>query len=353
MPGNLTTVASRMQKAWLPRTAGILMCTWPVLTPAQTAQAGQSSPPNLREALVRELGMSPADLDAVSRGEIVAKALPTQDERDVAVIAVARVDRGVRSAVIAPRGTVHVFGRPASLMDVQDVRVTRDDVDELRKCQPSACNFKLPAADMGAVRAVIDSAGADAPDRVTGYVRQRMVDYATAYRKQGSAAMVVYGDLGTVQSSAAFDSMVQDSSRLFRIAPALAHYLDVYPQDSLPGATSTILWSVDEMPRLRPVMRVMQRVVYQPLDDPATTFVVSKQLYADHYFEAGLEALLFTDATRAGFATGGGDGVIIATRRYRFDHLPSGGLLNIRGRVIGALRGGLADDLKKLREGGM
>ena len=197
---------------------------------------------------------------------------------------------------------------------------------------------------------MIDSAGADAADRVTAYVRQRMVDYVNAYRDQGSAAMVVYGDEGGVESSAAFDAMMRDSSRLYRVAPSLASYMDAYPRDSLVGTTSTMLWSIDAMPHLHPVMRIMQRVVDAPPDDSLTTLVVSKQIYADHYFEAGLEAILITDAARGGFGGAVGDALIVETRRYRFDHLRSGGILNLRGRVVSSLQATVADDVKRLRD---
>jgi hypothetical protein len=89
--------------------------------------------------------------------------------------------------------------------------------------------------------------------------------------------------------------------------------------------------------------------VYALPEDSVTTLVVSKQLYADHYFEAGLEALLFTDAANAGFDAAGGDALIVETRRYRFDHLPSGGLLNLRGRVVGGIQSAIVDDMKRLR----
>jgi hypothetical protein len=36
-------------------------------------------------------------------------------------------------------------------------------------------------------------------------------------------------------------------------------------------------------------------------------------------------------------------------RRYRFDHLPSGGLLNIRGRVANGLRDNVRADLTRLK----
>jgi hypothetical protein len=324
--------------------AATLMCG-PRATRAQTSASA------VHDLLVRELGFSAADLAAVSRGEIVAKPLPTSNERDVAVMAMARVGPDVRASLATSRTTISLFAQPASPADVQRVRVTREDVDELRKCHPGSCNFKLPVSDMDAVRAAIDSAGPDAPDRVTAYVRQRMVEYVNAYQAQGGEAMVVYADAGSVRSSAAFDGMMRDSSRLLGLAPAFARYMDAYPRDSLTGATSTILWSVDAMPRLRPVMRIMHQVVYAPPDDPGTSFVVSKQLYADHYFEAGLETLLLTDARNAGFENAGGAAVLLEVRRYRFDHLPSGGLLDLRGRVVGGLRAAVFDDVRQRRDG--
>ena len=126
---------------WRAFATGMLMCR---LSPA----AAQASPPNIRDLLVLDLELSPADLEAVSRGEVVAKALATRDERDVAVIAVARADRHVRSSLMIPPREAHLFARPASLTDVQNVRVAPDDVNDLRQCRPGSCNFKLPASDM-------------------------------------------------------------------------------------------------------------------------------------------------------------------------------------------------------------
>ena len=42
---------------------------------------------------------------------------------------------------------------------------------------------------------------------------------------------------------------------------------------------------------------------------------------------------------------------LIVLRRFRFDNLPSGGLLNIRGKVIGSLRDQMLADL--VREKGV
>ena len=40
---------------------------------------------------------------------------------------------------------------------------------------------------------------------------------------------------------------------------------------------------------------------------------------------------------------------VVAVRRYRFDHLARGGLLNIRGRVANGLRDSVRADLDRLK----
>ena len=59
---------------------------------------------------------------------------------------------------------------------------------------------------------------------------------------------------------------------------------------------------------------------------------------------------LLTAVDRATEGAGSKDGItLLAIRRYRFDNLPSGGLLNIRGRVVGGLRDNVRADLTRLK----
>jgi hypothetical protein len=157
-----------------------------------------------------------------------------------------------------------------------------------------------------------------------------MAQYVTDYRARGNAAMVVFDDRGTVQSSEAFDAMLRDSSYVFSVVPSLAEYLLGYPRRPLPDALDVIFWSRDEMPKLRPVVRITHQVIYSPADVPDVTLVAAKQIYANHYFEAGLEVLGAADRATPSSTTATPGIILIAVRRYRFDHLPSGGVLNIR-----------------------
>jgi hypothetical protein len=313
----------------------------------------------LDDFLTRGIRLGGPELAALGRGETVTRTLPTGDGRDVAVFGAVQVDvprsffadrqRDVTRALRTPTRTqVQRFSDPAVASDVQALEISGDDLKELRGCRPTACRFKLPATDMDRFRTEL-GAGADAPSRVAAYAAQRMVEYVNDYRSRGNAAMLVYDDRGTVRSSDALVGMLRDSSYVFTAVPSLGQHLVDYPRSTLGGATEVIFWSRDEMPRLRPVLRITHQTMYSPPDRTDLTVIAAKQIYANHYFEAGLEVLAAVDRAPTSGTSDGRGITVVAVRRYRFDHLPSGGLLNIRGRVASGLRDNVAADLKRLK----
>jgi len=319
---------------------------------------GQDHGRTLDDFLVRTIGLKASQLAALSRGDVVGKVLPTADDRDVAVFAAVHVDvprsffverqRDFTHALRTPtRSEVRLFGTPAADSDVQALNITDDDLQTLRDCRPNDCNFKLPATDMDSLRALIDVSAPDARSRVAAYARQLIVDYVNDYRQRGNTAMLVYNDLGSVRSSDALAALLRDSSSVIQAVPSLGRHVMNYPRDTLPGATDVIFWSIDALPHVRATLRITHETVYSPPDLQGTTILASKQIYADHYFEAGLELLTVIDGT-AGTPTSSGI-TLVAVRRYRFDHLPSGGLLDLRGHVVSGLQDNAVSDLKRLK----
>ena len=332
----------------------------PLLTIAALAvRVGAQEPTrSLDDLLSRDIGLSTAERAAVARGEVVGKVLPTGNERDVAVIGVVRINASRETLVREPLGVpgavnamnasqVHLFSTPATVDDMGALQVSDEDMDRLRTCRANSCDFKIPVTDMNHLRETIDWSRADARGRVEAYARQRIVDLVTAYRRDGNAAMTVSDDRGHVRSSEAFAAMLRDSSPVFRIAPSLARHLLDAPRDTLDAATGAIYWSVDEMAGGRPTLRVMDEIVYSPPEVPGTTIVAAKQIFADHYFEAGLEVLTAVD--RAADGTSAAGVTVIAVRRYRFDNMPNGWPFNIRDRVLNGLRQRTAADLARLK----
>jgi hypothetical protein len=215
----------------------------------------------------------------------------------------------------------------------------------MKGCRPGDCVVKLPAADMQRIREAVNFS-APPPDlqaQLSAYARRRLVEYVTDYRRRGDSAMAIYDDRGNmnVRASEAFAGMLGESPYIYQNVPSIGRYFSAYPRDTLAGATEVLFWSEDVLPRLRPVLSVTHQIVYTPPELPGVTIVAAKQLYANHYFEAAVDVTCVVDRP------GGEGSYILVLRRYRFDNMPSGGLLNIRGRAVGALRDQLIADLRR------
>ena len=310
------------------------------------------APAQLVRFLRQSIGLDSAQLALVERGEGVVKVLDTKDRRDVALFGIitspasrdaylAQV-RDFRNSLRTPTRThFGIFSDPASAADVEAVTVSMRDVEDMKDCRPGNCVVKLPATDMRRIHEETNWSADDIQAQLSAYARRRLVEYVTDYRARGDSAMAIYDDRGNlnVHSSAAFAGLLAESPYVYENVQSLGRYLAAYPREKLAGATEVLFWSEDAMPHLRPILSVTHQVVYTPPELPGVTLVAAKQLYADHYFEAALDLTCVVDRQ--------GGSYLLVLRRYRFDNMPSGGLLNIRGRAVGALRDQLLADLRR------
>jgi hypothetical protein len=323
------------------------------------AAGGQRAPAATLTFLGQPLPLNRGENAALARGDAVVRVLKTADRRDVILLGVVAINvpraffarRMVRVAAAtkrAGRTAAGVFATPATVSDVSALAVTRSDVALLRACKVGSCDFKLPVAEMEHVRAIIDSTGDAAPTRVSAYARQGMVAFVNAYREHGGGAMPTYDDFGSggVKGSAAFDALAGESPSLRSTYPAVHERITAYPAAKAGGDADVIYWARDEAQGLRPTVTINHLSVFTLPAFPGTTVATTRQLYADHYFEAGIELLVATD----GADSAGTGGIRVMTmQRYRFDHLPSGWVLNLRGRVVGDLTTRAAAELRRVR----
>jgi len=322
--------------------------------PTASAQA-QQPPAALAQFLGQSIGLDPAQLALVERGDAVVKVLETQNKRDVAVFGIITADasrdsyvrrlRDFRQSLRSPARTrFGIFSDPVSPADVQAVTIGQDDAQDLKKCEAGKCDFKLPATEMQRIRNRIDWSKGDQPAQVTAYAQQRLLEYASDYRTRGDAAMVIYDDRGNVRASDAFAELLAQSPYVYRYAPSLARYLSDYPRAKLNGVSDALFWSETAAPRMRRTLTVTHLALYSPPELPGTTLAAAKQIYANHYFEAAFDLTTIVDRPQADGSSGM---YLIVLRRFRFDNLPSGGLLNIRGKVVGSLRDQMLADLAR------
>ena len=305
----------------------------------------QSMPPTLTQFLQQTIGLHQDDLTAVGAGKAVVRMLESPDRREIVafgIVAIAvprtfyvqRVSDFRSSLRMATRKRFVIFSDPAVAADVATLSVPHDDVQDLARCRAGACKVKLSAETIARVRAVIDSDPAEADSVASRFLRKRMIDYVTGYRARGNQALVVYADEDSIAAAAGiFDAIVSRSPYMYRYAPTLEQYLEHYPQDRPADLSEILFWSEDDLPGLQPTVSITHEVVYAPPELPGCTLIAAKQLYADHYLDGALSLTAVVDQSpeQAG-------AYVIFLRRLHFDELPSGGLLNIRGKVTGKLR---------------
>ena len=280
-------------------------------------------------------------LDAADPDEVALFGIVAIDVPRLAIAARIRDIPGFLRT--ASRPAFGIFGTPAAANDARAFSAEQSDLDALEDCRPGHCNVKMPVPQFDEFRRSIDWSAPDAPAGVNTIVRQTMAEYVEHYRRGGTAAMVEYGDQADARrASEAFGSLLAESQYLYDYVPAFREYLQAYPAMTLPGVTDAIYWATDRMSSLRPILSITHLSIYEPADAPIT-LISAKQLYASHYF---IGAFTLTTLLDRPDAINGGGSYYIVVQRMRFDHLPSGGLHNIRGRVVGKMNDALAAELR-------
>jgi hypothetical protein len=350
-----------------PRHTAMLLGLAAIATVGQRAagqtQAGRPVPAGEpARFLQRYIGLSADEVQKAERGEVVTKVLKTSDQDEVAIFGIVTIDQP-RSEVVRRvadlntllrtpnRTSFGVFKTPATPADVSAFSAESSDLDAIKDCKPGDCDVKMPTANIDEFRRSIDwSSSATAKQQVETLVRQRAADYVNRYRAGGTAAMVEYGDQKTAGRAAdVFKSLLAESPYLFEYVGPFQKYLAEYPAVKLPDVTDAIYWASDAMPSMRPILSINHLSIYSPPGSPLT-LLSNKQLYASHYF---LGAFTLTTILDRPTAPGGRGSYFFVVERMRFDHLP-GGLLNIRGRVIGKMHDAMQAELtqrKRVLEG--
>jgi hypothetical protein len=301
---------------------------------------------------------SATEIAALENGEAVVRAIRTTDRDEVALLGLVSVAvprdvyfasaRNARAWLAQtgrqPSGLV---GSPATATDFADATLDPADALGLRKCQVGRCSIKLSKGEMQAIANAVDWSTGDAERtaHVESLVREWLARLVTDYRARGDAALPVYDDTRAGEWSAAgFRTLLEADAFLFRDEPAFASYLAGSPARDIPGATSTLFWAVDRRPSLKPILDVSQLSSYDG-GAGAPRIVAVKQIYASHYFDSWLDVTSLLEQPAPTPHT-----CLVTIRRVRFDHLPSRGLFDVRGRIVRKLREALHDELEHAKQ---
>jgi hypothetical protein len=319
------------------------------LTTVFAAQPGQTSLPGQLESYVTNVvKLTPTQRKQLFAGEPVTQMLDADASREVSVFGAiwvkAPIDRylaAVHDIEQFEKGenfrVTKKVSDPPKIEDFALFRLPPDDLKDLRSCRVHDCELKLSESTINRVRKEIDWSKRTAAADVERLGRQLMLEYVKGYLEGGNAELATYRDTDRPTFvGEEFASMVDRMPSLSKYLPDLKRYLLNYPEATLPNADSFIYWQEAKF-GLKPTIRINHLAIVR---EPTHVDVVSKMLYASHYFWTAIELrVLVPDPSR-------GEGFWFASvSRSRSDGLSGFVGSLIRGKVRGEAEKGMRASL--------
>lgn len=272
-----------------------------VLTAANTILA-QSTTGDFEKLLRQKASFQEEDLATLKSSQPVVRLAPSNDKREVAVSGLVGIQAGAdeflnsyRNSLISKENPAVLeagrFGREPALGDLEGLTLDARDIEDLKKCVVGACPVKLSAAMIERFRQEIDWNAPNYPAAATSLFRQMMLDYVRDYRARGAAALLEYNDKREVINVAA-------EQRALDSAPS--YVSEFFANAELQPIEEAIVWSKIKF-GLKPVIAVSHISIYRPKDTLGPQVLISsKQIYANHYFNASLALTAFVRVSDSG-----------------------------------------------------
>lgn len=320
---------------------------------APTRGASAPLPPRLDTYLTQVAKITAEQQKQLLAGEAVAKLLEGDSRKEVAVFGAIWVDASMHRYIEAVKdierfergGGFKVTRRisaPPRLADFADLRLPKEDVDDLRKCRVGDCEVKLGADEIERFQSDVAWAGPNVHESANVLMRKLVLEYVAGYLAGGNERLAVLRDESEPTSiEREFREMVDGMPALNSYLPDIRRYLLEFPDHQLPEATSFLYWQETEF-GLKPTIRVSHVVIRE---GPNEAVVASKMLYATHYFWTGLELrLLIPDPARgSGFW-------LVTVSRSRSNGLSGFVGTVLRGRIQREVQQGTLAALRSTKE---
>ena len=250
----------------------------------------QSSLTDFQRLMREKAAFDATDLAALQLNQPVVRLSPSSDKREVAVSGIVNVRAAAEEFLRSYRESmtrksnaaileIGSFASVPSLADLQSLTVEAGDIEDLRDCTVGDCQVKLSAAMIERFRKEIDWDSPEYAAGVTNLFKQILLDYVRDYRARGDAALIAYNDKRNEVSLA-------HEMRTLASASGYINGVLADKQSGLQLVEDVIVWSKIKF-GLKPVLAINHIKIYRrDRDAGPQVLIASKQIYANHYFNA-------------------------------------------------------------------
>jgi hypothetical protein len=307
--------------------------------------------PPLDEAL-----LTPEDHADLERGRVVARVVDTDDRSEVMSVAGIRVQATAARFMECARDPsclrasddlleAGVLRSPPAASDLRGLNLQPRDLGSLRRCRVGYCDVRLSADVIERLRREVDWRSPASAQEAAAVFRHALAVYAEAYLHQGDPGLMRYqDDPEPVSVREGLGMLLRRLAGPLATVPGLKRFLDGFPCPRPSGIEDFLYWYQERFWR-KTVVALNHVVIVEP--EPQRhqpVFVLTKQLYATHYFESSVELLAFDESR------GGGPAQITYVSRSRADIRPTGFNAIERFLVRRLVRGRLQRQLEAIRE---
>ncbi|HEY4423272.1 MAG TPA: hypothetical protein VGN10_03645 [Pyrinomonadaceae bacterium] len=245
------------------------------------------------------------DFAALQLNQPVVRLAPTSNKREVAVTGLVNINttaedflRSYRDSMLQKSNAAILeigrFGAEPALADIEGLTLEAKDIEDLKECVAGDCQVKLSAPMIERFRNEIDWTAPDYQTRATNLFKEMLVAYIKDYRARGERALIEYSDKSDRVSLATEQ----------RALNSAGGYINSFLADTNPGLQpieETLVWSKIKF-GLKPVIAVNHISIYKRDSDVGPQVLVeSKQIYANHYFNAFQALTAFVNVPGAAY----------------------------------------------------
>lgn len=268
---------------------------------ASSASFAQDIPQLLVEDFAREFHFSQSDFAKVRAGQAVAHMVSSDEPDDLRLGGLVFIKVSSDQYINAFRDIDHFqtgkriirtrrFSNPPVEADLSDLSLADLRPSEMQSCQPGHCAYKLPAETILALHKRVNWNAPDVLSQAGKLIRRCIIGYIKSYERKGDRALAVYDDMPTPYSLAdGLSELFSSETGPEQAMPELTRFAREYPAQRPPDTEDFFYWQQAGF-GLRSFLR-LQHVLIQKLPAAGEPHyaIISKMLYASHYFRATLE----------------------------------------------------------------